>query len=263
MVLLSFDTEEFDLPRERGREIDLETSMRVSCYGTNAILDILKANGVKATFFVTGIFAENAPEVVRRIVAEGHEVGCHGVDHFNPKVGDVAESKRIVEKISGVRTYGYRQPRMFPVSLGDIRASGFIYNSSLNPAFIPGRYVHLSTPRTCFIEENVLQIPASVTPFIRFPLFWLSNHVLPMSIYYAMIEWTLKHDGYFTTYMHPWEFFPLNEHPEWNIQSIIRMNSGEKLQKRLDVLIKKIKNRGECFCTYQSFVHSRYPNLID
>ena len=61
MILLSFDTEEFDVPREHGVDIQLEESMRVSVAGTNRILDVLKANGVRATFFCTGNFAQNAP----------------------------------------------------------------------------------------------------------------------------------------------------------------------------------------------------------
>lgn len=46
MILLRFDTEDFDLPREHGVEIDMETSMKVSRYGTEKILDILKDNQV-------------------------------------------------------------------------------------------------------------------------------------------------------------------------------------------------------------------------
>ena len=44
MVLLSFDTEEFDVPREHGVKYDtLTEGMAVSAYGTNKILDVLKA----------------------------------------------------------------------------------------------------------------------------------------------------------------------------------------------------------------------------
>lgn len=255
MILLSFDTEEFDLPREHGVEIDIETSMKVSRYGTECILDILKRNNVPATFFITGVFAQQAPDLVQRIKNEGHEIACHGVDHFVPKATDFKESKKIVEEIAGAKTYGYRQPRMFPVSDKEISEAGYKYNSSLNPAFIPGRYIHLNTPRTYFMKEGVLQIPASVSPWLRFPLFWLSNHVLPRCLYYWLIKRTLKHDSYFNTYMHPWEFFPLKEHPEWRIPAIILMNSGQKLQKRLDLLIKELKGTGIPFGTYSQFTN--------
>jgi hypothetical protein len=78
-----------------------------------------------------------------------------------------------------------------------------------------------------------------------------------------MIDWTLRHDGYFTTYMHPWEFYNLNEHPEWKIQGIIRMNCGSELQRRFDLLIKHLKGNGADFVTYSQFVRNRYPNVIE
>ena len=89
LILLSFDTEEFDVPREHGVNISLEEGMRVSVEGTTRILDCLKRNGVCATFFCTGNFAEQAPRLIRRIMDEGHEVACHGVDHWKPVPEDV------------------------------------------------------------------------------------------------------------------------------------------------------------------------------
>lgn len=49
-ILLSFDTEEFDVPREHGVNFSLEEGMKVSKFGTNRILDCLKQNQVRATF---------------------------------------------------------------------------------------------------------------------------------------------------------------------------------------------------------------------
>ena len=44
MILLSFDTEEFDVPREHGVDYPLDEAMKVSVYGTNRILDCLLRN---------------------------------------------------------------------------------------------------------------------------------------------------------------------------------------------------------------------------
>lgn len=254
MVLLSFDTEEFDVPRENGVTWDtLTEGMDVSRYGTNVILDILRDNDVRATFFCTGNFAMQAPEVIRRIVNEGHEVACHGVDHWEPKPSDVRQSKEIVERISGQRVIGYRQPRMFAVDDNEIEKQGYLYNSSLNPAFIPGHYMHLDAPRTCFCKGEVLQIPASVTPWLRIPLFWLALHTFPKWIYYYFANKVLKKDGYFATYFHPWEFYPLKQHPEFKTKWMVRNNCGVLLAQRLDWLIKRLKEEDEAFITYGEF----------
>lgn len=255
MILLSFDTEEFDVPREHGVDFTLEEGIRVSVEGTNRILDCLKANGVKATFFCTANFATVAPEVMRRIMDEGHEVACHGCDHWQPKPTDVEQSKTIIEKLTGRTCHGYRQPRMFPVSDSEIERMGYSYNSSLNPAFIPGRYMHLNAPRTWFMQDGVMQIPASVTPLLRFPLFWLALHNLPESIYHALVRRVLRHDGYFVTYFHPWEFYDLREHPEFKMPFIIKNHSGRQMVERLDRLVKMLKAKGQPFITYNEFVN--------
>ena len=254
MILLSFDIEEFDGPREHGVEYSLEEGMKVSVVGTNIILDVLKENDVRATFFCTANFAERAPDVMRRIISEGHEVACHGVDHFEPKETDFALSKEIVERICDLSVTGYRQPRMFPVLDSEIKRVGYRYNSSLNPAFIPGRYMNLKTPRTWFVKDGVMQIPASVTPLLRFPLFWLSLHNLPEFMYHWMVRRVLKKDGYFVTYFHPWEFYELKEHPEFKMPFIIKNHSGREMAGRLDNLIKMLKKKNYKFITYNEFV---------
>jgi len=255
-VLLSFDIEEFDVPREHGVNITLEEGMLVSRQGTSRILSILKQNQITATFFCTGNFASNAPDIIRQNIGDGHEIACHGVDHWTPCETDVIQSKKIVEQVSGVVCNGYRQPRMFPVSDDAIREAGYLYNSSLNPAFIPGRYMHLTTPRTVFTKDGMLQIPASVTPMIRFPLFWLSLHNLPQGLYYQLVKRVLKHDGYFVTYFHPWEFYDLKEHLEFKLPFYIKKNSGVSLMERLDLLIKRLKADGADFITFTSFVNN-------
>ena len=126
MILLSFDTEEFDVPRESGVEFSLAQGMEVSRYGTEKILDILDRNGVKATFFCTVNFAENAPDIIRRIIDSGHEIAAHGCDHWQPVPSDVFRAKERLEELTGKPVEGYRQPRMFPVSDDDIRRAGYL-----------------------------------------------------------------------------------------------------------------------------------------
>lgn len=257
MVLLSFDTEEFDVPREHGVDFSLEEGMKVSKVGTERILDVLKDNNVKGTFFCTANFVQNAPEVMKRIMDEGHEIACHGCDHWKPKASDVRNSKETIERLMGIQCKGYRQPRMFPVSDEEIEKCGYKYNSSLNPAFVPGRYMHLSTPRTYFMKGNVLEIPASVSPCLRIPLFWLALHNFPEWLYYFLVKRVLDHDGYFDTYFHPWEFYELKEHPEFKMPFIIKNHSGLQMQQRLDRLIKMLKERGEKFVTYAEFTEEK------
>lgn len=65
------------------------------------ILDLLKAKGIHTTFFLTGRFIQHYPDIVRRMVAEGHEVGDHTMDHphFAPGMRrDPAWTKARIQK---------------------------------------------------------------------------------------------------------------------------------------------------------------------
>lgn len=73
------------------------------------ILDMLAANNTKATFFTLGWIAERYPQVVRRIVADGHELASHGYGHERASdlteaafLDDITRSKAILEDLGGV-----------------------------------------------------------------------------------------------------------------------------------------------------------------
>lgn len=249
-VLLSFDVEEFDLPREHGAEIMVERGAKVSAAGLKKVLRLLKRYGVKATFFVTGNFAEQQPELVQEIVADGHEVGCHGVNHFEPQKTDMVRSKKIVERVAGVKVYGYRQPRMFEVDYRELKRCGYKYDSSVNPALVPGRYNHMNEPRKPYLEQGIIEVPVSVASGLRVPLFWLALHLFPLSIYVRLVRMSMRETGYFATYFHPWEFADLSK--EKAVPLYIKFNSGDALVRRLEKVIEALK---DCdFITYEEFI---------
>ena len=253
-VLLSFDTEEFDLPREHGTSISLSEAVEISAEGMNRILDILQRQQVTATFFCTVNMAENAPQVMQRIISQGHEVASHGIDHWQPRPEHVAQSKARLEALCGKPVNGYRQPRMMSTGENTVAQAGYRYDSSLHPTFIVGRYMHLRQPRTPFIQNGVLQIPASVTPVVRIPVFWLACHHYPQWLYHRLCKWTLRHDGLFVIYFHPWEFLPLDQHPEWHIPYIIKHRCGDEMTNRLESLITMFKHEDAEFITFNDYV---------
>ncbi len=85
---------------------------------TPAILDILKENGVHATFYVTGQHAELHPDVLQRIYAEHHAIGNHSYDHDYKKLytspdaflSEMERTDEIIHGILGVRPLILRAP---------------------------------------------------------------------------------------------------------------------------------------------------------
>ncbi|MDR0821893.1 MAG: polysaccharide deacetylase family protein [Oscillospiraceae bacterium] len=69
---------------------------------TADILDTLKEKGVKATFFITGDYAKKETELVKRMIAEGHAVGNHTMNH--PSTPDLPEGK-VREEVAGLHEY--------------------------------------------------------------------------------------------------------------------------------------------------------------
>jgi peptidoglycan/xylan/chitin deacetylase (PgdA/CDA1 family) len=254
MVLLSFDIEEFDMPFEYGKEISFEDQIAISRVGTIAILDLLDKYSVKATFFCTVTFAENIPDLIKRITETGHELASHGYYHSDFKPEHLLQSKLKLEELSGKEITGYRMARMMPVDEKEIEKAGYTYNTSINPTYLPGRYNNFNISRTHFIKDNVLQIPASVSPMVRFPLFWLSFHNLPLSIYKTLASWTYKKDKYLNIYFHPWEFTDLNDFERFGFPGYVRKNTGIKMIERMEILISWMKRKNYPFGTFQEFI---------
>lgn len=62
---------------------------------TSNILDVLKNNDVKATFFLVGNYLKTAPDLVKRMVDEGHTVGNHTFNHPDmSKISDMESFKK-------------------------------------------------------------------------------------------------------------------------------------------------------------------------
>ncbi len=83
---------------------------------TLRLLDVLERHSVKATFFVVGRFVAQKPEIVRAVVAAGHELGIHTWDHPNLIFAASAEVRSQIERTQSVifDTTGVRCSLMRP-----------------------------------------------------------------------------------------------------------------------------------------------------
>ncbi|MEO5561255.1 MAG: polysaccharide deacetylase family protein [Dokdonella sp.] len=84
---------------------------------TPALLDLLAEHGARATFFLLGKHVERHPQVVRRIVAEGHAIGNHSYSHPRLAQMDLASQRaeidrtdQILAAFDGARQHWFRPP---------------------------------------------------------------------------------------------------------------------------------------------------------
>ncbi|MBD2354251.1 polysaccharide deacetylase family protein [Tolypothrix sp. FACHB-123] len=83
---------------------------------TVQILDILKKNHVKATFFVVGAMMQTYPQIAKQVVAEGHELGNHTWNHSYRRMdrptaaSEIDRTGDIIYQNTGVKTALFRPP---------------------------------------------------------------------------------------------------------------------------------------------------------
>lgn len=188
------------------------------------ILELLEAGGTQATFFTLGWVAERYPQLVRRIVAGGHELASHGHGHERASDldraafrADLDRAKKLLEDIAGVPVRGYRAPS-FSIGHGNLWAfdtlleTGHAYSSSLYPI----RHDHYGmpdAPRFAHRRENgLLEIPVTT---VR-----MGSRNLPSSgggwfrlFPYAVTRWMIRQVNQQDRqaaifYFHPWEIDP-------------------------------------------------------
>ena len=185
------------------------------------ILELLAVRGTKATFFTLGWIAERYPDLIRRIVREGHELASHGYGHERASdldeaafSLDIRRAKELLEDLAGCEVTGYRAPS-FSIGTANLWAfdclarAGYRYSSSIYPI----RHDHYGmpdSPRFAYrVDAGLLEVPITTLRLL--------NRNLPSSgggyfrlLPYALSRWMLRRvnasDGQAAIfYFHPWE----------------------------------------------------------
>lgn len=185
------------------------------------ILQMLDEGRTRATFFTLGWVAERYPQLVRRIVAGGHELASHGYGHQRASElseaefsADIGSAKKLLEDISGQEVNGYRAPS-FSIGEGNLWAfdclerAGYRYSSSIYPI----RHDHYGMPGAPRFAHQVraglLEVPVTTVRYLDRN--WPASgggyfRLLP----YALSRWLLQKVNELDRqpavfYFHPWE----------------------------------------------------------
>ena len=222
---------------------------------TDRILGKLRERGIRGTFFCVGELAEQHPALMRRIVADGHELGVHGYQHIpNDLLGperfrsDNEKAKEILSAIAGTEVVLYRAPQYslvpstpwIPEILTEL---GFIASSSVLPAHSP-LYGWPGAPTTPFRwPSGLIELPSPVTKLgpMTFPFLGGTYlRLLPSAIRKRGVR-SSDPASVLWTYCHPWEFDPdekfyVYEHGGWLVSRIGWLNRRGMLKRVLNAL---------------------------
>jgi polysaccharide deacetylase family protein (PEP-CTERM system associated) len=263
----SVDLEDYYHPQlVRGHTGSGRLASRVEA-STAPILDLLERHGVRATFFIVGEVARDAPRLIERIVRGGHEIGCHTYSH-DPLWDMTPESfredlRRFKAEIKGaagdVPVRGFRAPT-FSLDEGTswalpiLAEEGFTYDSSLVPARgplygCPGAPVGIYRPSSEDLRRPdprgpLVEFPAPVVSFARqrFPVGGgIYLRALPFRVYHALVRRVLKRRPFFL-YIHPWETDP--DIPKFDLPRFARWATYTGIAgmlKRIERLLESIR----------------------
>lgn len=189
---------------------------------TNRTLDLFAAAGVHATCFTLGWIAERHPELVRRIVADGHELASHGYGHQRAdRIGeaafaaDVARAKALLEDLGGVAVTGYRAPTFSigprtPWAFEALARAGYRYSSSVFP-IRHDLYGAPDAPREPHRRGPILELPLTTLRLAgrNLPLAgggWF--RLAPYNLFRAGLGRMNARPRRAIFYFHPWEIDP-------------------------------------------------------
>lgn len=187
------------------------------------ILGQFASAGVSATFFTLGWIAERHPAMIRRIVAEGHELASHGYDHTRADsqdrmtfLMDVTRTRKLLEDIGGIAVHGYRAATFSigsrnPWAFHALEEAGYTYSSSVNP-IRHDLYGMPDAPRTPYHPDDSALVEIPMTTLRAFGRNWPCSgggyfRLLPYSVFrHALAAVNRQQAGVF--YFHPWEVDP-------------------------------------------------------
>lgn len=227
---LSFDVEEYfqvaNLRETFAREDWDKVPSRLDV-GMNAILGALARHRAHATFFFLGWIAERHPDLVRRCIAEGHEVASHGYEHsFLQDIGspealavDLARTEEALMKAGAPRPIGFRAST-FTLTRDtwwafDVLAErGYQYDSSIHPVRHPVYGVPDFDPGISTVHTrcgDIVEFPVATYPFLgrNWPVGGGGYfRLLPVRVTRAALRSLEKRGRPAAFYLHPWEFDP-------------------------------------------------------
>ena len=233
-------------------------------YGIDKILDWLRKNDTLATFFVVGELLEFKPELLDKIIENGHEIAFHTMRHTR-LVADYrnsfdAEIKKFAE-LTSKKSKGFRAPTFsldYSTSwaIDVLEENGYVYDSSIVPAKTrlygivdaDTKPYKISANK---IEQNdpsakVIEFPLMITKFLgkKMPAgggFYL--RFLPLrTIENALKRYELENKPA-TFYIHSWELTP-EYMPRISLpfsDKFITYHNLHKAMPKMDRLIKKFK----------------------
>ncbi len=248
------------LPMERWDEYESRIHI-----GHEKLLTLLQKHRVKASYYIVGDVIDRHPDIIKEIIDEGHEIGCHTYTHraiydMSPEELDneLKKSNQALKKISSIDFTGFRAP-MWSIdenswwALDVVKKNQYQYDTSIYPGDNKRTGIEGYPKRMHKLDNNLTEIPCCTFPFLRWTVGVGGAYfrILPYTVTRRALRRlnTAGENGMF--YVHPWELDP--EHPR--VQGLSRRlryphyYNLKNTENRIDRLLSDFE-----FCTLQEII---------
>ena len=207
-------------------------------HGMPALLDLASAKQIKGTFFTTGEVAARYPEIIRRIVGDGHELACHGMTHRaftaldrNEARAEIENSVAILREFAGVTSFRAPYLKFPPAYLDLLETNGFTLDSShavYKTAYYRDRAATKLTRVPASVMSSVLRLPRMIR-----------------DLNFALVRDPL------VLFVHPWEFVDLRHE---RLRLDCRFKTGDEALACVSDVLEKYSRAGARFVTMRELV---------
>ncbi len=251
--VLCIDLEKFTLPIEFGNNLNEKEQYRISHQGAEKIEYFLKEYNIKVTFFVTEDMALAYPDLIRRLSEQGHEIALH-YDICDKTEKRLKICKERLESISGKEIIGFKTHKFTPFPNDILQRLGFLYNNSIHPTAVPGRYFNIFKNTKIYKENEIWNIPVSVTPVLRLPFSWIWFRNLGLGYVKFCTYGIYSNYNIINIYFHSWDFEDLAHYNMKRGLYFIFRNSGDRCIEDLSNYVQWLEKRGIIFLNFKDYL---------
>ena len=280
MNILGIDFEDWFHPELIQKYISKEGNEPRVVEGINKIVELLRKNETKATFFVVGELLEFKPELLDIILENEHEIAFHTMKHIRIDLPNRREQFqdeiKQFDKLTGGRSKGFRAPSFSLNSnsswlIDELEENNYEYDSSVVPVKTSMYGMPNAERKPYKISRNFLEGDSIVGKIIEFPLlvtkflgkkipagggFYLRT--LPLRVIENAIKSYEKEKIPGVFYIHSWELTP-EFMPRINLSkkdNFITYHNIDKAYNKMEDLLKKYE-----FTSFEIFLQNKSKEI--
>ncbi len=281
MNILGIDFEDWYHPEFVNKYVNENEKKPIMAKHIDKILDWLSENKTSATFFLVGEIIKNEPELIDKILSQGHEIGFHTMYHKriddDKNKEEFSEEIKEFSKITNKKSKGFRAPS-FSLNkksswlIDSLVENNYLYDSSVMPVKTRLYGINNAPRKPYKISSNSLDMHDESGKIIEFPILtgrFLGKKIpvgggfylrfVPMNVIKNIMKKNEEEDIPCTFYIHSWEllaeYMPRIKLPIK--EKFVTYHNIEKAKRKMTEIIQDFQ-----FTSFEKFMKNKKINFF-